>query len=76
MVCFGPVEQIVLTERCSKNGGVPRSPLPKNGSLMTIEPLIPPAKLGGGKRWTDMRAVMNGPTAPASNRRYRVLARW
>jgi transposase len=25
-----------------------------------VEPLIPPAKLGGGKRRTDMRAVMNG----------------
>ena len=25
-----------------------------------IEPLIPPAKSGGGKRRTDMRAVMNG----------------
>jgi transposase len=25
-----------------------------------IEPLIPPAKPGGGKRRTDMRAVMNG----------------
>jgi transposase len=25
-----------------------------------IEPLIPPAKRGGGKRRTDMRAVMNG----------------
>jgi transposase len=25
-----------------------------------VEPLIPPAKRGGGKRRTDMRAVMNG----------------
>jgi transposase len=25
-----------------------------------VEPLIPPAKTGGGKRTTDMRAVMNG----------------
>ena len=25
-----------------------------------VEPLIPPAKPGGGKRRTDMRAVMNG----------------
>jgi len=25
-----------------------------------VEPLIPPAKSGGGKRRTDMRAVMNG----------------
>ena len=25
-----------------------------------IEPLLPPAKTGGGKRRTDMRAVMNG----------------
>ena len=25
-----------------------------------IEPLIPPARCGGGKRRTDMRAVMNG----------------
>jgi len=25
-----------------------------------VEPLIPPARRGGGKRWTDMRAVMNG----------------
>ena len=25
-----------------------------------VEPLIPPAKRGGGKRGTDMRAVMNG----------------
>ena len=25
-----------------------------------VEPLIPPARRGGGKRRTDMRAVMNG----------------
>jgi transposase len=25
-----------------------------------VEPLIPPAKRGGGKPRTDMRAVMNG----------------
>src|SRR4249920_2574044 len=25
-----------------------------------VEPFIPPAKRGGGKRRTDMRAVMNG----------------
>src|SRR6202140_3758770 len=25
-----------------------------------VEPFIPPAKSGGGKRLTDMRAVMNG----------------
>src|SRR6516164_3690392 len=25
-----------------------------------VEPLIPPAKSGGGKRRTEMRAVMNG----------------
>jgi Putative transposase of IS4/5 family (DUF4096) len=25
-----------------------------------VEPLMPPAKRGGGKRRTDMRAVMNG----------------
>ena len=25
-----------------------------------VEPLVPPAKPGGGKRRTDMRAVMNG----------------
>ena len=25
-----------------------------------VEPLLPPAKPGGGKRRTDMRAVMNG----------------
>ncbi len=25
-----------------------------------VEPFIPPAKPGGGKRRTDMRAVMNG----------------
>ena len=25
-----------------------------------VEPLIPPAKPGGGKRWIDMRATMDG----------------
>jgi transposase len=25
-----------------------------------VEPLIPPARRGGGKRRTEMRAVMNG----------------
>src|ERR1700693_1820735 len=29
-----------------------------------VEPLIPPAKPGGGKRRTDMRAVMNGVIHP------------
>src|SRR5271170_1532423 len=31
-----------------------------NDEWAYIEPLIPPAKPGGGKRRTDMRAVMNG----------------
>jgi hypothetical protein len=32
-----------------------------------VEPLIPPAKRGGGKRRTDMRAVMNGVMGTSNN---------
>lgn len=34
-----------------------------NEEWRLVEPLIPPAKRGGGKRTCDMRAVVNGVSA-------------
>ena len=49
----------IARERHSREGLRCASDL-KDGEWALVEPFIPPAKAGGGKRRKEMRAVMNG----------------
>jgi hypothetical protein len=56
MVRCDAVKQTALTESCPKNGDVPRSPLPENGSLMPSAGTIFNLKIDIGSYHRNHRA--------------------